>query len=789
MALKNEESLALQRTVVERNEIELGITLARQKGVSPVDLLLKQKGFTEEALAEGFAEWLKLPRVRIASLTLDPDAAKAVSEKIALKHLCLPLKIEGTKLVIAMANPADYDAIQDVQFVSGFSVQPVVATKAEILDGIEEMYRTDELMQEFLSQVSDSADFTILADEAENVNLDQLDARSAADQVPVVKMCNLILQEAIRAQASDIHLEPTLNCMQVRMRVDGVLKEYIDVPKWLNLPLVSRIKILASLDIAERRAPQDGRFKAKLSNKSVDLRVSVLPSIFGEKVVIRILGSMSIPALETMGFSDWQLKTLLDCLNQPQGLILLTGPTGSGKSTTLYSMISKRRSPEVNIVTVEDPVEYQLEGINQVQVNTKAGLTFAGTLRSILRQDPDVILIGEIRDLETAEIAFQAANTGHLVLSTLHTDDAFGAVLRLLDLGVDRSLISSSLSLVVAQRLARRVCAQCKQPYTPDPELIKKLHIDDPSIVFYQGKGCPACRKAGYSGRMGLYEMLRVTSSMKELIRQKANESALRRAAAVAGTKTLLEDGIGKARQGLTNPEELVRVLEVAADETFPCPKCGSIVNHEFKTCPFCSYTLRKICQACSQDLNSEWLICPYCSTPTGAETQADVGMEENANSPHMLRASSEPALPETRVAALPAAPAAETKTFKIVVADDDAGILKVVTAALRQLPVEVEIFTASDGVAALETIEAKGADMAILDLRMPRMDGFAVCEQLRKDIRTAFLPILMLTANSEQDNRTKSYMIGTDDFMSKPIVLPDFLARVTRLLRRTYGV
>jgi type II secretory ATPase GspE/PulE/Tfp pilus assembly ATPase PilB-like protein len=789
MTVKSVESLALQRAVIQRNEIEQGIVLARQKGVSLGEFLLDQKGFSEEGLAEGFVEWLKVPRVRIASLTIDADAAKAISEKIAIKHQCLPLKIEGTKLVMAMANPADYDAIQDVQFVSGFTVQPVVATRAEILDGIEEMYRTDELMQEFLSKVSDSADFTILADETDKLNLDQVDARSAADQVPVIKMCNLILQEAIRSQASDVHLEPTLNCMQVRMRIDGVLREYIEVPKWLHLPLVSRIKILASLDITERRAPQDGRFKAKLQNKSADLRVSTLPSLFGEKVVIRVLGTMSIPELESLGFSDWQLSTLTDCLSQPQGMILLTGPTGSGKTTTLYSMIMKRRSTEINIVTVEDPVEYQLEGINQVQVNTRAGLTFAGTLRSILRQDPDVILIGEIRDLETAEIAFQAANTGHLVLSTLHTDDAFGAIIRLLDLGVDRSLISTSLSLIVAQRLARRICPQCKESYTPSPEVIKKLHVDHPEQVFYRGKGCQSCRKIGYMGRLGIYEMLRLTSSMKELIRQKATETALRRTAAVAGSKTLLEDGITKACQGETNPDELFRVIEIVADETFPCPKCGSMVNREFKSCPYCAFTLRKTCQACGQDLNPEWTLCPYCSTSTPVETGANASPETSESVPYMLPPSNSQVNEKQKPAALPAAPFPAPKHPKIVIADDDRDILKVVAAALRQLPIEVEVFTASDGIQALETIESKGADLAILDLKMPGMDGFAVCDQLRKDIRTAFLPILMLTANSDQENRTKGYLVGTDDFMSKPFALPEFLARVTRLLRRTYGV
>ena len=789
MVTKVPESLALQRKAAPQNEIEQGIVLARQKGISPVDLLLSQKGYSEEGLADGFAEWLNIPRVRIASLTVDADATKAISESIALKYQCLPLKIEGKRLVMAMANPADYDAIQDVQFVSGFSVQPVVATRAEILDGIEEMYRTDELMQEFLSKVSDTADFSVLSDDSDNLNLDQSGSRSAADQVPVVKMCNLILQEAIRSQCSDVHLEPTLNCLKVRMRIDGVLREYIDVPKWLHMPLVSRIKILASMDIAERRVPQDGRFKVRLQEKSADLRVSTIPSLFGEKVVLRILGTMSIPELESMGFSEWQLSTLKDCLSQPQGLILLTGPTGSGKTTTLYSMLSRRRSSEINIVTVEDPVEYQLEGINQIPVNTRGGLTFASTLRSILRQDPDVILIGEIRDLETAEIAFQAANTGHLVLSTLHTDDAFGAVLRLLDLGIDRSLISASLSLVVAQRLARKVCQQCKEPYTPSSEVMQKLRIEDPEVEFYRGKGCPACRKMGYSGRAGIYEMLRVTNTIKELIRLKSSENILRRAATVAGTKTLLEDGISKACNGVTNPDELARVIEVVAEETFPCPKCASMVSLEFKSCPFCAFTLRNTCHACGQELNAKWTVCPYCSTAVGGPAGTDAGAKGAAPMPRLLSSSSVNSEARQPSGNLPESTVAETKCPRIVIADDDENILKIVTATLRQLPLNVEVLTAADGMQALELIQSKGADLAILDLKMPGLDGFQVCERLRQDIRTAFLPILMLTANSDQENRTKGFLIGTDDFMAKPFDVTEFLARVTRLLRRTYGV
>ena len=778
-------SVSLRRPVPPRNELEEGVALARQKGVSPIDLLVSEKQYSEEALAEGFAEWLKLPRVRIASLTLEPEAAKVVSEKIALKHQCLPLKIEGTTLVMAMANPADYDAIQDVQFISGYTVRPVVATRTEILDGIQQVYSTDDRLQDFLSKVADTTDLTIEAPDSDNVDLDKADSRSAAEFAPVVKMCNLILQEAIRSQASDVHLEPALNCLEVRMRVDGVLREYIDVPKWLHHPLVSRLKIMAALDIAERRLPQDGRIKVKYQSRSIDLRVSTLPTHFGEKVVMRVLGTMSIPTLESLGLTEWQFSTLTECLSQPQGMILLTGPTGSGKTTTLYSMISRRRAPEVNIVTVEDPIEYQLPGINQVQVHTKAGLTFASSLRSILRQDPDVILVGEIRDLETAEIAFQAAVTGHLVMSTLHTTNSISAITRLLDLGVDSFLVNSSVSLIVAQRLVRRTCSQCKEPYRPPDELIRRLKIDDPDLVFYRGKGCSACGKSGYSGRMGIYEMLRMTNTLREHVKQKASESVIRRAAAAAGTRSLLEDGLAKVRQGLTNLEELVRVIEVEAEENFQCPKCGSAVDREFKSCPYCMYLLRNVCESCEQELKPEWKMCPYCTRPVAERADpVEIGEARPRGPKELMPSSLEQMSPSREVAQLPA-----VKLPKILVVDDDAGILMVIQKALKQLPMEAEVFTATDGIEALDAVLRHKVDLVILDVMMPRMDGFTVCDRLRKDIRTAFLPILMLTANTDENNRTKAYLIGTDDYMSKPFVVPDLVARVTRLLRRTYGI
>jgi type II secretory ATPase GspE/PulE/Tfp pilus assembly ATPase PilB-like protein/ActR/RegA family two-component response regulator len=780
----------LQRTVPTPEEMKECAALARTKRIPITDLLIRDRQYSEEALAEAFVGWLKLPRVRIASLALDPEVAKVITEKVATNRVCLPLKLDDLgRLVVAMANPADYDAIQDVQFVSGYTVQPVVATHAEIMDGIQEVYTTEGRMKDLLEKVADgNSEFVIITEDNDKVDLDRSDSRSAAETAPVIKMCNLILQEAVRTNASDVHLEPTVNCLQVRMRVDGVLREYIDVPKWLTHPLISRFKILAALDIAERRLPQDGRIRVKSQNRSIDIRASTLPTHFGEKLVLRMLGASTIPTIESMTLSEWQFNALTQALAQPQGTILLTGPTGSGKTTTLYSLISRRRSPEVNIVTVEDPIEYQLPGINQVQVNVKAGLTFAGCLRSILRQDPDVILVGEIRDLETAEIAFQAAITGHLVLSTLHTNGAFGVVARLMDLGVDPAVINASLNLVVAQRLARRICTQCKESYKPDSALLRTLKIENPETVFYRGRGCTACGQTGYAGRLGIYEMLKVTNAIKELIRQKAGEASLRRAAAMGGSTTLLEDGLAKVLAGDTSAEEMLRVIELENEETYPCPHCRSMVSREYVSCPFCTHSLRVLCESCRQDLKPEWKMCPYCTTPVRQAVQA-ILVEPPQTEEKPAEKKSKFLMPSSthetgRGLALP-----EAKRPKILVVDDDPGILKIIEATLKQLPVEADIFVAHDGVEALEVIAKNGADAVILDVMMPRMDGFAVCEALRKDIRTAFMPILMLTANSDQAKRTQAYLVGTDDYMSKPFDVEDFLARVSRLLRRTYGL
>jgi type II secretory ATPase GspE/PulE/Tfp pilus assembly ATPase PilB-like protein len=384
-----------------------------------------------------------------------------------------------------------------------------------------------------------------------------------------VNLCSRIILDAVTLGASDIHIEAGPREMRVRLRVDGVLRDHLQLPRWMHAALLSRVKILAKLDIAKQRLPQDGRIKVRTRDRRIDVRVSTLPTHFGEKAVLRLLGSANTPTLDALGLSADERALLEDAVSQPQGLILVTGPTGAGKSTTLYSMLTSRPTTDVNIVTIEDPIEYHVPGASQVQVDVKAGLTFASCLRAILRQDPDLIFVGEMRDLETAEIGFQAALTGHLVFSTLHTNGSLAAIERLLDLGIKPLLVTSATNLIVAQRLARRICMSCRESYRPSASALRKLHLRADSHEFVHGSGCPECGNTGYSGRVGIFEILRLTPRLKELVNRRATESELRTAARAAGTRMLLEAALAKMREGLTTVEEILRVIRIEhADES-----------------------------------------------------------------------------------------------------------------------------------------------------------------------------------------------------------------------------
>jgi type IV pilus assembly protein PilB len=561
------EGILRRSGALTSQELELSLGQATAQNVSLWELLVLQRRVPEEALADAFSTWLNMPRVQLDSVDVEARAVAKVASRLARKHTCLPIRLTSKAIVLAMANPLDRQAIEDVEFASSRQVQPVVACRAEILSGIERHYASDAPQATVASAVE--ADTT--SDIAVEPNVLDLEQPESPDTAPAVHLCNGIILDAIKERASDIHIEPGARETRVRLRIDGVLRDYLRLPRWMSVALMSRIKILARLDIAQQRLPQDGRIKARTRDRAIDLRVSTLPTHFGEKAVLRLLGSADTPTLDSIGLSADELALVDDALSQPQGLILVTGPTGTGKSTTLYSMLMRRQSSELNIVTIEDPIEYHVPGANQVQVDARSGLTFASCLRSILRQDPDLIMVGEIRDVDTAEIAFQAALTGHLVFSTLHTNSAVGAIERLLDLNVKPLLITSATNLIVAQRLARRICMNCREPYVPSADVFRKLPIERDNHEFLHGKGCAACGGTGYSGRVGIFEILRMTPRLKELVSRRATEAEMRSAATDAGTRSLLRNALDKLRQGLTTAEEILRVIRIEqADDARP---------------------------------------------------------------------------------------------------------------------------------------------------------------------------------------------------------------------------
>ncbi|MCE5202692.1 MAG: Flp pilus assembly complex ATPase component TadA [Actinomycetia bacterium] len=535
-------------------EEQLAEALSQADGRSLTAVLVDENIATEQRIAQAVAESMGLAFVDLGAYEIDPNAAMMLSSDLAKRHSVLPIKVQDDQLVVAMADPANIFAIDDLRIVTGYEIRPVVATESDVLSAIEKFATMHQDVDRMVGDIEDVSVETEREEEA-----------AADEEAPVAKLMNLIITEAIRQGAGDIYIEPFENELRVRYRIDGVCQEVMRSPKKLHRQLISRLKITSGMDIAERRVPQDGRFGVVLDGKSVDFRVAVLPAVNGEMSVLRLLRKDAIMlGLEDLGFLERPMQILLDALDKPYGAILVTGPTGSGKSTTLYAAINKTTRPTVNLITVEDPVEYRLEGLSQVQVNEKAGLTFAAALRSILRQDPDVVMIGEIRDKETATIAIEAALTGHLVLSTLHTNDAPSALTRLTEMGVEPFLSASAINCVMAQRLARRLCKECKEPYTPDSEALDRIGFPyEPGNIptLYRAVGCNKCNNIGYKGRMGIHEVLTVTETIERACVNHASGDEIKRLAMEEGMRTLRDDGFEKVKMGVTSIEEILRVV------------------------------------------------------------------------------------------------------------------------------------------------------------------------------------------------------------------------------------
>ncbi len=578
MAFLNDrlKAIFIRDGIVSPEDLKRALEEQAKTGEELGKLLLKMNLVDEDTLRQVLSEALGIPIINISCVKLDPSVIKVIPSEVCRNYQLVPISLIGEHLTVAMADPLNIFAIDNLKALTGYSIIPVISSPKDIEAVLDNCYKQDqgsdekiETFDDIIQDIRDTEDLELVKDIDTSQNQETVE--ELTEQAPIIKLADTIIKQAVIAGASDVFIEPLEKSMRIRYRVDGVIREIDRMAKVLLAPLISRFKVISNLDISEHRIPQDGRFKMIISgDHEVDFRVNVLPTVLGEKIVLRVLDQdSSVLNIDKLGFEPESMKRLKECSLKPHGMLLTCGPTGSGKTTTLYSILKFVDSPEKNIVTVEDPVEYEMPGLNQVNIKPSMGLTFPVCLRSILRQDPDIIMIGEIRDSETLDIAVKAALTGHLVLSSLHTTTAAGSVIRMMNMGIEPFLICSSVLAIVAQRLLRRICPKCKQPYNVPEDIAKRMgiiqYLKEGNVQFYKGEGCDECFNTGYKGRVGITEICVLSPRIKECILQRAGEFEIKQAARAEGMKTMREDGFAKAAKGLTTLEEVLRVT--APDE------------------------------------------------------------------------------------------------------------------------------------------------------------------------------------------------------------------------------
>jgi type II secretory ATPase GspE/PulE/Tfp pilus assembly ATPase PilB-like protein/CheY-like chemotaxis protein len=716
--------------------------LRQEQGSVPVslwDTVVQRKLAVDGDVLAAVGARFRLPA---ADLTrLDPKLSEAVPEQVARRFNVLPIKQTDSYLEVATANPFDIDAEKMLAFATGLEIRMLLGSPGRIRDRLDEMYRNDDVVNRLLEGIETDFDVKQLPQEEEAAA-----TAEEASQRPIIRLVDMMLADGVSSRASDIHIEPIEGGVVVRYRIDGVLRQVMKVPRNAGSPLISRIKIMSGMDIADRLRPQDGRARVSVNGEAVDLRVSTLPASLGEKVVIRILSQRAtVLSLESLGLNPDEQLAVSSLLNHKEGILLVTGPTGSGKTTTLYSAIRMIQSEGVNIVTVEDPVEYRLgQNIVQVQVHDKAGLTFASALRSILRQDPDVVLIGEIRDQETAQIALQASLTGHLVLSTLHTNDAPNAVTRLVDMGLEAYKIAAALRGVVAQRLMRRLCMVCREPAT-DPVPERAARFFPAGLKLFKAVGCPECTMTGYRGRFCIVEVLAMNSDLERRIGKGATAEEIAEAARAAGMLSLWESGLRHVIAGESSVDELLRVTDAPQERQAP-PGSGRSAGRGARAAAPAAPAAPQVAAASP----------PSFDFPTGLDL-----IDED----------------------LPERPAGPSRDTCVLLVEDEEQLRRVMKDLLEREGYTVA--EARDGIQALDQVDRHAPDIIVLDLNLPGVDGYTVLEQLRSRPATRSIPIVVLTAKGDEDNEVRVFGLGADDFITKPFRARALSARLEAVLGR----
>jgi len=715
-----------------------------------------------EQLEQEWAKCLELARsrglgaVRLTADLLDAKLIDSMPLEVLLNYRMLPLSCEGFELRLAMADPLDVVAEDVIRQITGCRVLPVVALASEIEDALEgRLGVVENPIESLLAQIPFSDDIVYLKAEPE----EQPETGPAEPEAPIIQLINSILGDGIRLGASDIHIEPQTHSLRVRYRLDGALKVMVELPKRVQSACLSRLKLMAGIDISETRKPQDGRAWALVDGRKVDLRVSSLPTFWGESLVLRILDPKAVLVdLDRLGFSPSDFAKLESVLAASQGLILCTGPTGSGKTSTLYAALRQLNGEAEKLITVEDPVEYEMAGINQVQVNVRAGLTFAGALRSILRQDPDVVLIGEIRDLETAEIAVQAAQTGHLVLSTLHTNDALSTLGRLMLIGVAPFLLASSLLCVMAQRLVRRLCPHCCKPGPASPAALSLLALAqlEPPETLLQAVGCEHCRQQGYKGRLGLFEMLIISDRLREMLLAGSTEKELEKVARQEGLRSLLEDGLAKCAQGQTSLEEVLRVITVRQVGGRVCSACLGTVPAELAVCVHCGVPLDLHCSHCQTVVQENWRFCPGCRGPL---------------QPALAEKSPKPTIQSEENRELKGPP-------PLILLSHNQDMHQRLQGCIPQ-----PLWQSDDEEQTLRLILQHHPPVLLLDFETPGLQADRLIEQLRGSPETCSTLVLLLTEAGEQG--VQGLDCGADEFLLKPLDELRVATRVAQMVER----
>jgi len=726
MKRKRMGELLIEGKLIDKNQLLEALKISKKTGKRIGQILIEKEWAKEVDICRTLSKQLNVPMVSLKNKKIDQKIFSLIPSKVCHKKRIVPIALRDNNLWVAMSNPTDYGTVDDISFITGYPIKAAVALEKEIMDQILRYH--SPLDDDFGIEMGEgeyAADAVQVVEniqDTDDINFEKLE--KAAKGGVVKQLTNGIILSAIRHRASDIHIEPQEEDVVVRYRIDGIMRDVMNFAKVAQAAAISRIKIMSNLDITIRRKPQDGRSRVRVGESVYDLRVSSLPTFYGEKIVVRILDPQKTTPLAQLGLPEKELNLFQDMLSRPQGLVLVTGPTGSGKTTTLYAALNHLYSPKINIVTIEDPIEYSISGINQVQVNPATGLTFAKGLRSLLRQDPNVVMIGEIRDRETATIALQAAQTGHLVLSTLHTNDAASAIVRLVDIGVEPYTISSTLLGIMAQRLVRRVHQLCSEMIDVDATIRSRFPATA-QTQFREGEGCLDCQKTGYIGRVGIYELLMMDPEISGLITMGAADREILIAARRAGMQSMTEDGFEKAKKGITTLEEVLRTAPPS--ETSPIGPLPEIKNSERGIKP--------------------------PAMPAGEKAPAGIQPAESG-----------------------------IRRDQILVVDDDETIREYLKTVLESE--YYEVILAVDGKDALDTVFKQPPDLVIVDYAMPVMNGLEFIEKLKSHSQLSTLPTIMLTATETEESEIQALTIGADDWIQKPIHKQRLLVRIKRLLK-----